>query len=112
MRCLLFFFVFLRKASLFPVSDKIPVGKRLSRQDVANMSLDSFDLLCHHSKTIQFGQKVHPIPYSACVDKRICPVMAMLSHLVASALGVEAPLFNYVDCGKKQSSHMWPLWHA
>jgi hypothetical protein len=95
------FFGFLRKASLFPVSDKIPVGKRLSRQDVVHVTLDSFELLCHHSKTIQFGQKVHTIPYTTCSDLRICPVFAVLTHLGANALGPTSPLFNYVEGGRE-----------
>jgi hypothetical protein len=93
------FFGFLRKASLFPAGVGVPVGKRLSRQDVTHLDLESFVLQCHHSKTIQFGQRVHEIPYSVCSDIRMCPVFAMLSHLGSSCLLPSAPLFNYVERG-------------
>jgi integrase len=95
------FYGFLRKSSLLPASPSVPVGKRLSRVDVVNLVGDSFDLLCHHSKTLQFGQKVHTISFASCVDKRLCPVLAMLTHLGANGLGDEVPLFDYVRDGRE-----------
>jgi hypothetical protein len=104
---LLGFFGFLRKASLFPASPGVPVLKRLSRQDVVRLSLESFELQCHHSKTIQYGQRVHIIPFFACSDLRLCPVFALLTHLGAgSCLSPVSPLFNYVEGGvEKFFSH-------
>jgi integrase len=96
------FFGFLRKASLFPNSPTVPPLKRLCRQDVSQLSLASFDLTCNHSKTNQFNQRTHVIPYSSCRDRRLCPVFAMLSHLGASDLGPLTPLFNYVEKGAER----------
>jgi hypothetical protein len=93
------FYGFLRKSSLVPESVHTPSDKRLNRSDVSLLCLDSFVLTCRHSKTIQYGQRVHVIPYSACVDKRICPVFALLSHVGASVLAAGAPLFDYVQAG-------------
>ena len=95
------FYGFLRKSSLLPASPSVPVGKRLSRIDVVNFMPDSFDLLCHHSKTLQFGQKVHTISFASCLDKRLCPVLAMFTHLGVNQLGSEAPLFNFVRDGRE-----------
>jgi hypothetical protein len=101
------FFGFLRKASLFPALPDVPVLKRLSRQDVVRLCLDSFELHCYHSKTIQFGQQVHTIPFFACTDLRICPIFAMMTHLGASSgLSPTSSLFNYVEGGvEKFYSH-------
>jgi hypothetical protein len=93
------FFGFLRKASLFPSSPTVPPLKRVCRQDVSLLSLEAFDLTCNHSKTNQFNQRAHIIPYSACRDRRLCPVFAMLSHLGASDLGPLVPLFNFIEKG-------------
>jgi hypothetical protein len=38
---------------------------------------------------------VHVIPYASCVDRRICPVYALLAHLGGSQLEPDTPLFSY-----------------
>ena len=70
--------------------------------------VDSFLLLCRHSKTIQFGQRIHTIPYASCADSRLCPIRAVYNHLRASPLHADSPLFNYVE-GRNQRfmSHVW-----
>jgi hypothetical protein len=93
------FFGFLRKSSFLPESTHTPSSKRLDRGDVSDLSLESFNLTCRHSKTIQYGQRVHVIPFASCVDKRICPVFGLMSHLGVSPLGSDAPLFSYVQSG-------------
>jgi hypothetical protein len=94
---LLGFFGFLRKSSLIPASADVPRGKRLCRSDVRELSLAGFVLVCRHSKSNQFGQYIHSIPYSVCVDKRLCPVFALMCHLGSGLLSPDAPLFNYVQ---------------
>jgi integrase len=95
------FFGFLRKSSLIPASASVPLNKRLNRADVSDLKLDSFSLVCSHSKTNQFGQRTHVIPYAACADKRLCPVYTLLSHLGASPLQAHAPLFNFCVRGRE-----------
>jgi hypothetical protein len=97
---LLGFFGFLRKSSLIPSSPSVPLNKRLNRADVIDLQLDSFSLVCAHSKSNQFGQRTHVIPYAACSDKRLCPVLCLLSHLGASPLQAHVPLFNYCVRGR------------
>jgi hypothetical protein len=65
------FFGFLRKASLFPHSPRVPPQKRLCKRDVSQLSLEGFVLTCNHSKTNQCNQRVHTIPYSYCYDRRL-----------------------------------------
>jgi hypothetical protein len=93
------FFGFLRKASLFPSTPTVPPLKRLCRRDVSHLSLTAFELTCNHSKTNQFAQRVHVIPYSFCRDRRLCPITAMLTHLGAGDLDPLCPLFNFMDTG-------------
>jgi hypothetical protein len=95
------FFGLLRKSSLLPASGSIPANKRLNRSDVSRLCLGSFFLKCAHSKTNQFGQRTHVIPFAACTDHRICPVFSLLSHLGSSALPGGSPLFNYSVKGKE-----------
>jgi hypothetical protein len=95
------FFGFLRKSSLIPSSAAVPLSKRLNRADVAMLCLDSFSLVCAHSKTNQFGQRTHVIPFASCSDKRLCPVHALLSHLGASPLQAHSPLFNFCVRGRE-----------
>jgi hypothetical protein len=97
------FFGLLRKSSLIPASKLIVSSKRLNRVDVSRVCLGSFFLTCAHSKTNQFGQRLHVIPFAACDDRRICPVFALLSHLGASVLPAMSPLFNYVLSGQEVS---------
>lgn len=65
-----------------------------------HLSLNSLNLLCHQSRTLQFGQIVNAITYASCPDRRCCPILATLTHLGANSLGDEAPLFNYLSAGK------------
>jgi integrase len=95
------FFGLLRKSSLIPVSKSILAGKRLNRGDVSRLCLEAFYLSCAHSKTNQFGQRVHVIPFVACSERRICPVFAVLSHFGASELPKTSPLFNFVVACKE-----------
>jgi hypothetical protein len=95
------FFGFLRKSSLLPVSSSVALNKRLNRADVVELSLDSFLLVCSHSKTNQFGQRTHVIPFALCPDKRLCPVLALLCHTGASPLQPHSPLFNYCVKGRE-----------
>ena len=78
---LLGFFGFLRKSSLIPANADVSIAKRLCRSDVRDLSLTSFVLVCRYSKSNQFGQHVHSIPFSVCADKRLCPVLALMCHL-------------------------------
>jgi hypothetical protein len=93
------FYGYLRKSSLLPAEIRTPKGKRLSRCDVMEVCVDSFLLVCKHSKSNQFGQRVHTIHFASCVDPRICPVQAVYTHLRASKLHPDSPLFNYVELG-------------
>ena len=94
--CLLAFFGFLRKATLLPASGDLVRGKYIARGDIENLNLTSFLLLVKGSKTIQFGQKVHSVPYAACPDSRLCPVRALLKHWGRSPLPLASPNFNYL----------------
>ena len=96
------FYGYLRKSSLLPADVNTPKLKRLSRCDVVDVFPDSFLMICRHSKSNQFGQRVHSIPYASCVDFRICPIRAMYTHLRASPLHQDSPLFNYVEAGRQR----------
>lgn len=65
------FYGYLRKSSLLPAGVDTPKNKRLCRGDVMEVCVDSFLLVCRHSKTNQFGSRVHTIPYASCLDPRI-----------------------------------------
>lgn len=93
--CLIGFMGFLRKSSLLPASGPFNPAKTLLRGDVKELSLESFVLIVKHSKVIQFGQKVHEIPYARCTEFRLCPVRALHAHLGASVLPPGRPLFSY-----------------
>jgi hypothetical protein len=96
---LLGFYGYLRKSSLLPADVNTPKGKRLCRGDVKEINVDSFLLVCRHSKSNQFGQKVHTIHFASCADSRICPIQALYTHLRVSPLHMDSPLFNYVELG-------------
>jgi hypothetical protein len=96
------FFGYLRKSSLLPAQINTPKAKRLSRADVTDTRLDSFILTCKHSKSNQFGQRVHTIPYASCPDHRLCPVKAIYTHLSMSVLHQDSPLFNFVENGAQR----------
>ena len=94
--CLFVFYGFMHKSTLIPSPDSWSLGKFISRGDVSRFTLSSFLITVKNSKTIQFGQRVHTLPFVACPDIRICPVRALLKHLGISPLPVTALLFNYV----------------
>ena len=94
--CLIAFFGFMRKSTLIPSTDAWSLGKYIARCDVSCFTLSSFLITVKNSKTIQFGQRVHTLPFVSCVDSRICPVRALLKHLGASPLPLTAPLFDYL----------------
>jgi hypothetical protein len=95
--CLVAYFGFLRKSTLLPQPGNLISNKFLARGDVTEISLESFLLTVRKSKTIQFGQKVHTVPYAACPDTRLCPVRALFRHFGSSKLPSTSPLFNYVE---------------
>ena len=96
------FFGYLRKSSILPAEINTPKTKRLCRADVTNATLNSFMLNCRHSKSNQFGQRLHIIPYASCEDYRLCPVRAVYAHLYTSTLHQDSPLFNFTENGGQQ----------
>ena len=88
-------------STLIPAGDQLAAGKFIARKDVSDCNLDSFNLPIRHSKTIQFGQRVFSLPYTASSDIRLCPVRALLRHLGTSKLPQGRPLFNFVESGKE-----------
>jgi hypothetical protein len=101
--CCVVFFGFLRKSTLLPVSSDVAVDKILTRDDVKKLDIESFCLYVRHSKVIQFGERVHCIPFYCCECIVLCPVRAILSHFGASPLGGRRPLFNYLMNGREVS---------
>jgi hypothetical protein len=99
--CCIGFFGFLRKSTLLPATAGLPVERILTRGDIHDLDLCSFVLHVHHSKVIQFGQKVHTIPFVSCKVVEVCPVRALLSHFGASPLGAKGPLFSYMCRGRE-----------
>ena len=59
-------------------------------------------LTCRHSKSNQFGQRLHVIPYASCPDHRLCPVRAVYTHLTNSILHQDSPLFNFTEYGRQK----------
>ena len=72
----------------------------MCRSDVENLTIDNFVLVVRKSKTNQFGHRVHHVPFVSCAESCLCPVNALLGHLVASKLPSSANLFAYVDGGR------------
>jgi hypothetical protein len=100
------FYGYLRKSSLLPAEVNTPKTKRLCRSDVTNATLNSFMLNCRHSKSNQFGQRLHIIPFASCTEYKLCPVRAVYAHLYTSALHQDSPLFNFTENGgQKLMSH-------
>ena len=62
--CVLGFLGFMSKSTLLPQSAKVDGEKILLREDVKELDLTSFVLVVKQSKVIQFGQRVHSIPYA------------------------------------------------
>jgi hypothetical protein len=99
--CLMAFFGLLRKLTLLPQSNLLVANKFIARGDVSELTLNSFVFTIKCSKPIQFGQKVHTLPYSVCSDVRLCPIRAMLIHLVLSEIETTSPLFNFLSGGQE-----------
>ena len=92
------FFGFFRKSTILPVSSTSPLG--ICRSDVLNFTSTSFEIVVKHSKTIQFGQRTHILPFAVCADQRLCPVRALWSHMTSSQIPSSQHLFAYVAQGK------------
>ena len=99
--CVLGFLGFMRKSTLLPLSANVEGVKILLREDVKELDLSSFVLVVRQSKVIQFGQRVHSIPFAISPDYILCPVRSLLSHFGASPLGGKRPLFNYTVSGRE-----------
>jgi hypothetical protein len=97
--CLLGFYGLLRKSTLLPKSE-LRSENCILRGDIINLCADSFVLQIRHSKTIQFGQRVLQIPFFFCETANLCPVRALLFHLLCSPLPASSPLFSIVLNGR------------
>lgn len=91
--CVLGFLGLLRKSTLLPKNHQSSIT--ILRSDITKLDLSSFTVLIRHSKVIQFGERIHAIPYALSSDSTLCPVRALLAHLGASPLDPSRPLFNY-----------------
>ena len=91
-------FGFFRKSTILPISAGAPGG--ICRRDVQGLTRVSFDLVVRHTKTIQFGQRVLTLPFVHCLDHRLCPVRALLSHLTSSPAPMDAHIFTFPSSGK------------
>jgi hypothetical protein len=98
------FYGMLRKSSLLLKYSDSPSEMGLCRSDLINMTADSFVLVVRRSKMNQFGRRTHQLPFIVCDDASVCPVRAVLKHLVTSKLSPSANLFSYVQDGKTM---MW-----
>ena len=78
-------------------------GKYIARDDIVNLTLESFELISRFSKVIQFGQRTHVVPFVRNPDICLCPVRALLAHMGASPLQPTRPLFNYSLAGREIS---------
>jgi hypothetical protein len=65
------FFSMLRKSSLLLKFTNSLSEMGLCRYDLINMATESFVLEVRHSKTKQFGRRMHQIPFVSCVDSSI-----------------------------------------
>lgn len=97
--CIIGFLGFMRKSTLLPSSATVKPEKMLTRGDVLNLTLDSFSLSIKHSKVIQFGQRVHIIPFSRSPEFKLCPIRSLHAHFGASPLPSKSPLFNFTLAG-------------
>jgi hypothetical protein len=97
------FYGMLRKSSLLPKFSDSPPEMGLCRSDLINMTADGFVLVVRHSKTNQFGRRTHQLPFIVCDDVSVCPVRAVLKHLVTSKLPPSANLFSYVQDGRSMT---------
>jgi hypothetical protein len=97
--CLIGFFGLFRKSTLLPVNDNQALSKTICRKDVINMDLNGFTIVVRSSKTIQFGQRLHKVPFVRVSNPLLCPVKALLTHLGRAHLSPDAPLFAYLSHG-------------
>ena len=97
--CLIAFYGMLRKSTLIPISER-QIENCIWRSDVINLCVDSFVIQIRHSKMIQFGQRVLQIPFCFCAVATLCPVRALILHLIASRLPSLTPLFSFSRNGK------------
>ena len=97
--CLIAFYGFLRKSSLLQKSENCDPRKGIMRGDLCKVSTESMSIIFRNSKTIQFGQRVHVLPFAACTAHALCPIRALLTHLTVSKLGSNYPLFAYKEGG-------------
>jgi hypothetical protein len=95
------FFGFFRKSTLLPAAGPLMAGKFIARSDISNLTLESFELTSRFSKVIQFGQRIHMVPFVRNPDSGLCPVRALLTHMGASQLPSTRPLFNYCIDGRE-----------
>jgi hypothetical protein len=100
--CLLGFFGLMRKNTLLPKSE-MKYENCILQGDIINLCADSFVLQVRHSKTIQFGQRVLQIPFFFCESVNLCPVKALMFHLLVSPLPDSDPLFSFVLNGRTAS---------
>jgi hypothetical protein len=100
--CLTGFFGLMRKSTLLPKSE-MRIENCILSDDVINLCADSFVLQIRHSKTIQFGQRVLQIPFFYCESVNLCPVRALMFHLIVSPLPSAVPLFHYLLNGRVMS---------
>jgi hypothetical protein len=101
------YFGFFRKSSLLPAPGALMAEKYISRGDIRNLTLESFGLVSRFSKVIQFGQRLHIVPFTPVADARICLLRALLTHLGASPLAPARPLFNYLNLGREVTLSLW-----
>jgi hypothetical protein len=99
--CLVVFFGFMRKSTMLPVNSLFLPGKTILRSDIVDLSIHSFSVLVRQSKVIQFGQKVHTIPFASSAEFQLCPAMALMAHFGASPLSPSRPVFNYLFAGRE-----------
>jgi hypothetical protein len=97
--CLIGFFGLLRKSTLLPVNETQALNKTICRKDVIHMNLQGFTIIVRSSKTIQFGQRLHQVPFVRVSNPLLCPVKALLTHLGQAHLSPDTPLFAYSQLG-------------
>ena len=105
--CCVAFYGFLRKSTLLPESSVIPGDDCILRKDLHMTSSNRFVLYIRKTKTIQFGQRIIVVPYTAAPIKCIlCPVAAISSLLSCTSYKAKLPLFLF---RKNSSICFWTL---
>lgn len=93
--CMLGFYGFLRKASMFPKSVTNPGTDCLLKGDIEIRSNAHFVLKVRRTKTIQFGERILSLPFCASPGQVLCPVRALFASLIHVQNDPSAPLFSY-----------------